>query len=86
MNLNVTFHILIHVYVSTFEAFYLTTYISAALRYIRLNRAPLFIFFHGKIFNERSVYLACILVITRRAYHRTRRRSVAKRIIITLTL
>lgn len=62
MNLNVTFHILIHVYVSSFEAFYLTTYISAAdyvTGYIRLNRARYFCY--DKIFNERSVYLACIL-------------------------
>jgi len=33
MNLNVMFRVLIHINVSTFEAFYLTSHISAALCY-----------------------------------------------------
>jgi len=36
MNLNIMFHVLIHVYISTFEAFYLTAHISAVALCYRL--------------------------------------------------
>lgn len=60
MNLNVMFHVLIRVYVSTFETFYLTTFISAALCYWLYSFKPCSLFFATA---KYLMYLACILVI-----------------------
>jgi len=64
MNLNVMFRVLIHVYVNIRGILSHVTHQRGVVLPVifRLNRARYFC--SGKIFNERSIYLACILVIT----------------------